>query len=299
MRYPYQRFLRFLVSRKVAIDETIGKYGLSSVGDFWESDCRKDIRGSAPHSVVSHIDSDDYLVVLQEGFLQWAENEGIRPLWITQREFGGTDPSPALDAAIQIFVNPSARAVTGLLILSDATDDESIELLRSRFNLEITQETMTIYQKIFWDVTAMKDADWNTFLGDIEVSDERNLIAFGLNSPSIENIRLFLEEKPDITPDFVLNRILAIAYTQLEAAGQQVDAETAGTIRWADMAMRAINTMATHKKAFGGDDAGELTPSEFQNMFSVSIEKTEHVSLADLQGEVAPKTDIPDASGGS
>lgn len=296
MRYPYERFLKFLVSRKVTVDETIGRYGLSSVGDFWESDCRKSIKNSAPHSVVSHLNSGDQVVTLRDGFLDWAEDEGILPLWATQREFGGSSPSRALDDAIQMFVNPGARAVTGLLLLSKATGQESVELLDSRFGLTVSEEALVIYRDIFWNTETMRDSDWGAFVENIDIREERNFIAFGLNTPSIQNVRLFLGEDDDVTPEYVLKRIMSVAYSQFEAASQQINAEAAGAMRWGEMAIRAISAMGTHKKAFGGDEAGELTPSEFQNMFSVRVETIEHVSLADLQGEVAPKTDVPDVS---
>lgn len=294
MRYPYERFLRYLVSRKVDVDETIGKYGLPSVGMLWESECRTAIRESAPYSVVSHIDSDEKRVLLTEGFLAWASREGILPFWRTQAEFGGGEPEPAFDAAIQIFVNPHARAMVGLLLLSEATDEEVIEFVNKRFELDVDDVAIGHYKSVFWDVTLLSRDDWQVFIGELEDPDEKHLVSLGLSSPSIADAKRFLSEAAGFSPDQVLHRILSKAHARFESAMEQPDPEASGAIRWAELAMRAISTLGTHKKAFGGDEAGELTPSEFQNMFSVTVEKIEHVSLSELQGEVAPKTDVPE-----
>lgn len=293
MRYPYERFLLFLVSRKVSVDKTIGKYGLPTVGAMWEAECRSNIRATAPHSVVSHIDSSSDLVVARDGFLDWAEDEGILPFWRTQDEFGGGEPEPELDTAIQIFVNSHARGMVGLLLLSKASDEEVLGFIQRRFDSTANERTLELYKKIFWDITLLKREDWKAFIPDLE-PQERHYISLGLSSPSIHEAKRFLDEAPGYTPEQIINKIMTKAAVLFEAAANELDPEAAGAIRWAELSLRAISVLGTHKKAFGGDEAGELSPSEFQNMFSVSIEKIEHVSLAELQGVVAPKTDVPD-----
>jgi hypothetical protein len=244
---------------------------------------------------VQYIDADDDAeLIAKEGFLEWADEEGFLPLWELQTEFGGGEPGPSLDAALQIFVNPSARSRVGLLLLSEASKSEVLEYINEGFGIPIGPDALRLYIDIFWDVTIPGRKGWGDFVADLTHPDDRHYISLGLDSPSVADARRFLEQEMGFTPEQIISRILSKAHSQFESAMDQPHPEDAGAMRWAELALRAITAQGVHKKAFGGDEAGELTPSEFQNMFSVSIEKVQHVSLAELQGEVAPKTDVPD-----
>lgn len=290
MRYPYERFLRFLVSRKVPVDRTLDRYGLPSVGALWEADCRTNIRKSAPYSVSQYIDADDdQELVAREGFIEWAEKEGFAPLWMIQREFGGAKPSPALDTAFQIFVNPHARAVVGMLLLSEVPSDEICSLVQTRFDLGVDEETLDLYTTIFWDIELLGRAGWQAFMAELKTKEERHYIGLGLGSPSSADARRYLGVEVNFDPEAILKDLALTAHTQYKACMAQPDPESAGALKWHDATIKAINSLGTTKKAFGGDD--EIGASDFNSMFSVQIEKIQHVSLTELVGEVSPKDD--------
>jgi hypothetical protein len=182
----------------------------------------------------------------------------------------------------------------GLLLLSETSDQEASEIVSRRFGLQISKESLEIYKRIFWDITQLKREDWTPFITRLKTGSEQHFLTLGLSAPSTAETMRYLEEEPGLSPNDILTRIMNSAYARYEACLKELDPEMAGAIKWADLTVKAITTLGVHKKAMGGDEAGELTPSEFQNMFSVEIEKVQHVTLAELQGVVAPKTDVPD-----
>ena len=289
MRYPYERFLRFLVSRKVPVDRTLGRYGLPSVGGLWEAECRTDLRKTAPYSVTQYIDADDdQEMVVTAGFLDWAEKEGIRPLWEIQKEFGGRPPAPELDTAFQIFVNPFSRSVVGMMLLSRATTEEIVELITGRFGVDL--DALEVYTKIFWDTKLLGRTGWRTFIDDLKTKEERHFISLGLQAPTTEEIRQYLGMNTCFTPEDIAERIMSKSYAQFESAMEQPDPEAAGAVKWADLALRAAKEIRETKRSSAADDDG-LPSGDFNGMFSVQVEKVEHISLAELQGQVSPRDD--------
>jgi hypothetical protein len=291
VRYPYERFLRFLVSRKVPVDRTVGRYGLPLVGGLWEAECRTDIRKTAPYSVTQYIDADDdQEMVVTAGFLEWAEKEGIRPLWEIQKEFGGRPPSPELDTAFQIFVNPFSRAVVGMMLLSQATTEEVVELVTGRFDLGVDLDVIGAYTKIFWDTKLLGRTGWRSFIEELKTKEEKHFISLGLQSPTVEEVRQYLGMNTCFTPEDIATRIMSRSFAQYESAMDQPDPESANAVMWADLALRAMKELRETKRVASKEDDG-LPSGDFNGMFSVQVEKIEHISLAELQGQVSPRDD--------
>lgn len=296
MHYPYERFLRFLVSRKVDVDQTLGRYGLPAAGPLWVATCRAQIRASAPSSVTEYLDADDdSALVDKDGFLEWADEQGFRALWDIQKEFGGSAPDETLDTAFQIFVNPFARSVVGMMLLSQATSEEVAELTRGRFDLGVDESTLKLYTTIFWDGDLLGRTGWNDFIGELKTKEERHYLALGLSSPTTEEVRQFLEINTCFAPEDILERIMRKAHSEFESAMQQPNPEAMGALKWADLALRAINTLSNTKKTFSpGDDS--IPTGDYSQMFSVQVQRIEHVSLSEIQGETSPldKNEAPE-----
>lgn len=249
------------------------------------------MRKTAPYSVAQYLDGDDDdEIVKKGGFLEWAEEEGFRPLWNIQKEFGGHDPSPELDAAFQIFVNPFARSVVGMMLMSQATTEEAAEIVTTRFDLGIDAPALDLYTQIFWDGSQISRKGWTSFLGELRTREERHYLALGLSSPTADEARQFLGMNTCFAPEEILIRIMSKAHAQFESAMEQPIPEEAGAIKWAELAIKAINTISSTKKTFGESDGDQSL--DFKGLFSVQVEKIQHVSLAELQGEVSPKAPV-------
>lgn len=296
MRYPYDRFIKFLVSRKSPVDATLRQFGLPPVGDIWESQYRSEIRKAAPYSVTQYIDSDEDRLVVTDGFLDWADDEGFRPLWQVQKEFGGDPPPEALDTAFRVFINPTVRSIVGMVLLSKASDNEVVDIIQKRLDIGFDDEVLHYYTVIFWDTDLLGRKGWGPFLDRLKTKEERHYLGLGLASPTVEDLHRYLGMKPALSPDEILTDIMSKAHERFQSSMEQPCPEAAGALKWAELSIKAVNALGTSRKAFASDDDG-FDASDFHGMFSVQIEKTQHISLAELQGEVSPHQDNPEAGG--
>jgi len=282
VRYPYERFLRFLVSRKVDVNQTLKRYGLPPVGGLWLTDTRSDFRKVAPYAVVRHLDSDDDELATTVGVLDWAEREGFRSLWEIQPEFGCRAVSPELDVATRIFANRQARIRIGLFLFSKATPTEISDSLTPHFDMDVTPDAIETYRNIFWDARPMPAGSWEALIDTME-RDERHYLALGFENPTLEGVQCILGMKYALEPDAVLRRLMNTSIEQYDLAMKQPIPAAADAFRWGEMASKAAVALAAHvpKKV-----VETSIPNDFNGLFTVQISKSNHISLADLQGQV-------------
>lgn len=283
MKYPYDRFLRFLVSRKVNVNTTLERYGLPLVGGMWFADCRSALRRTAPDALRLYIDSDDQVLRFREGVMEWAVQERISSLWAMQSEFGGT-LNLNLDLAHRIFVNPHARGVLGMLLLSRVTDADIAAVMNERFEIKVEAEVLALYRDIFWDVANMGRTIWPAFVDLLRTDDERNLIAFGLTNPPIADVRDMLNLEITLDQRSILNQMIAKSYMKYKSEMESSNPENA--IRWAELTLKAIGTAKQAGTLGVTPDQQAFTADRFKGLFSVEPDKSRHPTLAELVGEV-------------
>ncbi len=285
MKYPYERFLRFLVSRKLDVNRTLARYGLPRAGDLWLAECRTDLRHNAPFALSRYIDAPDNVLLLREGILEWAEQEKILPLWAMQSEFG-RQPSSELDIAFKVFWNQHSRAVTGMLLLSRATDAETIKIVHEQFGLTISTAALKLYKDIFWDIELVSRAIWAQFVTTLQ-DEERNYISFGLTSPTANDVRDLLGmDISSVDHRGILNQMIAKNFQQYKIAMEQPNPVAADAGYWAELTLKAIST-AKHGGNFAPDEQKpKSTSDQFRGLFSVEPAQARHPTLADLAGEV-------------
>lgn len=296
MKYPYERFLRFLVSRKVDVNRTLERYELPRAGDMWIAECRSNMRATAPYPISKYLDSSDTHLAITDGVIEWATTERFAPLWKMQREFGSIPAPIDVDVAFKTFVNPFSRALLGLLLLSRATDDETIQVMKERFDLEVTDLVLKRYRDLFWDIGLVSRTSWPTYIEQLSSTDERNYISLGITSPSIDEVRDLIGLESSIDHKTILNQIITKSYNQYRKAMDEPQPEGAGAMRWAELAIKAISASKTAN--FGSQDAPGTVPTDkFRGLFSVQVTKSSHPTLADLAGEVATHEDPSKARG--
>lgn len=274
MRYPYERFLRFLVSRKVDVNSALKRLGLPAVGGLWVADCRTSFREGAPPAVIAYLDGQD--VPVPDEMVPWARREGFAELWQAR---GGADAD--LDAAIQLFSSVRSRSRMALLLAAKADDAGLLAAAPGFVGSNISQRTLDLYRRLFWDGQLLSRSHWDRLLDALETKEERHHVALGLEAPTLAKLELLLQGKVGLEPDEVLRRVMATSLEQYENALRQplpgLDA-----IKWGEMAKNAAVALAQHapKKTTETN-----APSDFSGLFTVQVTKSRHVTLADLQGE--------------
>lgn len=289
MKYPYERFLRFLVSRKIEINSTLERYDLPLVGDLWLADCRQHLRDTAPAAIGAFIDGPDNDLDDLEGVLDWADAEGVGDLWRMQREFGRAPAAAGVDLAFQLFANVHTRAIMGCLLLSRVSASETQKILFEHYGIDLSDAALGAYRHIYWDVKLLSRKAWDDFHRKLISQEERSYVAFGVTSPTAEEVRDMLGVDSVHSDEQIVNTIINKTYQQFKMAMDTPQPELAGAIRWAELALRALSV----KKTAGlGAPKSDGTPgtADFQGLFSVKLEKSSHVSLAQLAGHVAVPT---------
>lgn len=274
-----------MVSRKVDVNQALGRVGLPGVGGLWASNCRTSFRESAPYSIIRHLDSTDTTLVTKDGVLDWAESEGFRALWEAQPEFGGQMTSE-LDVAIRIFSSSRARIRMGLFLFSKATPTELTEAAKDHFDMEVDPAVVELYRKIFWDAQSVSRSSWERLLEAMDSKEERHYLALGLENPTLDGVKCVLGMKYSLEPDAVLRRLMVTSIEQYDNLLKQ-PIPSSDALRWGEMAKGAAVALAAHiprKTAETG------IPTDFGGLFTVQISKSNHISLADLQGQIG----IPD-----
>ena len=207
MRYPYECFLRFLVSRKADVNRVLQRFGLPVAGGLWASNCLSALCSRAPSGVFVYLEEDMNPADVV-GFLDWAETEGFRALWESQKEFGGKT-SPELSTAFAAFANAQLRAVVGMLLLSNASPQESSGIMAERFNYPMTVEALEVYRTVFWDVNNVSREAWPKFIDGLETRQEKHYLAIGIQGLTADEIRYQLGLQPeDVDPVNAVKEIL-------------------------------------------------------------------------------------------
>lgn len=292
MHYPYDRLLRFFVSRKVDVNESLERYGLPPVGDIWVANARTRIRDEAPYALAAFMDSDNKELVAREGVLDWADSEGFGELWRAQKEFGGGPLPKSTDIAFRVFMNYHARGTMALLLLSRLPDEDISQIFEEKYDLEVPADTLEVYRRIFWDISLMGRKGWERFVPKLLSKHERHYVALGLTPRPPEDIRDIIDVGISIDPEDITKEVAATAIIQFKRAKREPNPIAADIKVWADMALRAAKQM--HEMRPKVNDDGALPADGFQGLFSVQIAKSTHPTLAEIQGEVAkPRAATP------
>lgn len=293
MRYPYERFLRYLVSRKANVHRALGRIGLPSVGDLWAPSTLARLCASAPPHIMRYLRAPRGRPVPKEGFLDWATEHEIGLLWRDQPEFRIGEPSPALALAGRLFYSPVMRATLGMLLLAEVGRDDICQIVKERFGIESVDAALSIYEPVYWDFRQTTGALWQDVLGTF-APEERQFYAHGLRwpPPRLEELRQLLGLATDDDPEAALKETLAIAKQGLREAVNAPIPEYQNVFKWAALVERTAAQVRKGAKAQLKQGEAAPDPAAAFNLFSVTVDKLPIPTLAELQGE------LPEMPGG-
>ena len=289
MRYPYERFLNFLITRKLDVNECLGRIDLPEVGDMGLADRKERIRETAPPALLRYLKQsrNDRALVFRDGILDWSETQGFRELWERQKEFG-RKIVPAVETASNLFLNPNSRTVLGTMLLAETSTEEITEVIREQFSVQIQLEVIQQFTSLFWDVPLMGRCDWEDFLPMLD-DDQRQILALGMRGLASDDIRYAIGSEAPSKPKDVLQDILTHAHHQFRQAMTSANPMSSGAFRWADLATKVANAMSGSRGGgggFGDDDSAPPPREGAASMFSVVVEPPDIVTLDDLEGEI-------------
>lgn len=257
MRYPYELFIRFLITRRADVNATLASFGLPELTDE-EIEERNGISSSAmPPSVEEYLDSDKNIVANKEGFLEWAEIHDIREMWEIQPEFKISDErtvtrgSNGMTKACEIFANAQMRTAFSLLVIRAFEYEDIVELFQNRFHYIVTKESYALAVKYFFNFTYMRHNDYVNLLENVS-PEERDSLNTALGPTTSNFVEHRIGATPKLTYDEILQDIMVTCYYKFKACHNEPLMDMLA-MKWAAMAMKA----GEQKEKYGkGDKMG-------------------------------------------
>lgn len=232
----------------------------------------------------NYLAADDNKIPGRIGVLEWAEEEGFPEFWRMQPEFGEEPLPRPVNDAYAIFMNQPRRKVLQLLLLVCKSHREVSDAYNEKFGHPLEPALIDAYVRLFWDANGMERGAWSGFMKCLVDEEERSLIARGVGQISPDKAKGLVGIKSSLSEGEIVEKIIDTAYRRFETAAEY-DPDGGSTIKWADLLLRTVKTSREGAKiAAAAANSGPLEAGDFKSMFSVTIEKTGHPTLADLQG---------------
>jgi len=253
LNFPYERAIRFLISRKVDVNTALKRLKLPVLEWREEMARRNRLKGGAlPPVVDAYFRSEQVLINGSQAFLAWAQAEEIDELWSRQAEFSKRNDD--LNEACRAFANPALRTVLGLLLMAGFSNDEVIEVIYQRSEFKLTAAAVELFKKLFWDVKVMRKEDWLSLLDDME-KDQRTLLSLAFEGKGRNYIKFALGVVPEVDLRDVLTNIMTKAHMRFNEMLELPDYNEAQAIAWAQLAMKA----GEKRKNSGGGPSRNLS----------------------------------------
>jgi hypothetical protein len=252
---------------------------------MWENRCSGEILSTAPAAIKSYLNGTEPHLTFRNGVLEWASEQGFLELWEGQPEFEAKT-CVELDQAYNIFRNPALRAPVGMMILSRADDEEIVEMIQERFEIEMTQSCLDLYVDLFWNIDLMDREEWIPFIEQLPLKEERNMLALALNGKTTDECRDMVGLNAEVSLDAMLSTVLQKSYQNLLDAYVHPNPDAANIDLWHGHWMKAWDR--SNKNLKDADAANPLGTGDFRALFSVQPTKTKHVSLTDIKGHLSP-----------
>lgn len=244
MRYPYDTFITFLVTRKADINGTLKGLGLPELSKN-EVLSKNILTEKLPPSVGSFIRSDKNSIPAKskKSFIEWTEAHGLRELWEIQPEFIHTPHrkltagSRSMKVACDLFASANKRTALSLLLMRDFDLEDIINAFEEHFNVILDEEILTLSKKYFFDFDEMDSKDWNNLLNGLN-DEESDRLLIGRQQHSKQFVEHAIGIVPKLTFEEILNDIMATSYYKFKALVNQPLMDGLAQ-RWANMAMVA------------------------------------------------------------
>lgn len=172
----------------------------------------------------------------------------------------------------------------GMLLLSSASDKEISKVIEDRLEIVFDDEALEIYRRLFWDIEEMGRTAWDQFILKLETKEERHYITLGLPGPNADEVRAILGMKIVVDHVDIVDHIASTAHLLFKLAIEQPLPEEAGAIKWAELAIKAINVKKQLTPKGPSEEELLLKGDGFKGLFSVQPTRSSHPTLADLQG---------------
>lgn len=257
MRYPYDLFIRFLITRKADVNATLTSFNLPQLTEKEIQDRSDLLYANPPPSVQEYFNSNSSRVQNKDKFLEWAEIHNIRELWELQDEFqcGSKDT----EQACKLFADPQKRTALSILIIRAFDYDDIAEIFKHKFDLDLSKETFRLAQLYFFNFLHMRERDYINLIRNVS-PEERHALQLASSPASKDFLSHKLGRVPSLSYDTILQDIMVSSYYKFKVCLDEPLFDILA-MKWATMAMKAGEL----KKKYGsGDKMGLMQQLELR-----------------------------------
>jgi hypothetical protein len=247
MNFPWERFVRFVISTKADPNTVLRRMRLPTMA--WEATVlrRTKLRNAPrPPIVDAWFNGKDAPIAGSEAFLTWARTNEIAELWERRPEF--QKPDSDVEAACRLFCNPGLRTVAGTLLLAGFTKTEIREFVYTQYDVELAERAVWAFGHLFWDQAFLTREDWAALLEDLD-KDQRHLLMLAFSGRKKAYVRCALGGVPEVDYSDILSQITATAHMRFQALMDEPVPDDGAAQAWARLAMTAGEK---HKRYGGG-----------------------------------------------
>lgn len=244
MQYPYDRFIRFLFSRRANVSGTLESIGLPRLSSE-ETTAKSLSTIDLPEEISRYVrNGGDPKEV--PGFMDQMREIGIQEMWEVQKEFLKDGVGRDMRVAWSIFSDPKLRTAYAVLRLSRFSIDEIKGLFKNQYDITLSPSVEKILKSWFFDFSNMDREDWKCLIRNLD-EEQKSKYRLVLERKPKHAIEFALGQVPNLGYRDVLNDIMATSYSRFKEASEHPLLDSL-TMKWAELAMRAGEKQVRYTK---------------------------------------------------
>lgn len=190
MRTPYDRYIRFLITRgkedTESINDVLKDLGLPEISEG-EFDAQASlVFDSVPQSVAKQIETQKF----EGDFLKYMAVLDVKELWLYEKEFKDED-FRYLKLVYDIHYDPRLKVALNALLIKGMRVDDLCQAMNLKFASMLKIDHVQMYEKFFWSITRMTRKDWKGHLKKCKEFEQS--VLFTCFSDDLEAVKVSLE----------------------------------------------------------------------------------------------------------
>jgi hypothetical protein len=258
MRTPYDRYIRFLITRgKESADSTnavLKDLGLPEITDD-EFDAQFDlVFDSVPKAIAKQIESQKF----EGDFLKHMAVLDVKELWQYERK---EESYRFVKLVYDIHYDPRLKIALNALLIKGMRTADLCQTLNLKFSSMLKVEHVELYEKFFWSVSRMSRQDWKRYIKKCKEFEQS--ILFTCFSDDIETVKASLELPAKTAVPDMLQYLLSQSYQKAKhylrfsSKDQNMEARL-----WIEQTMKLSDRYEKHRTG-NMEDFGKSLQMEF------------------------------------
>lgn len=260
MRTPYDRYIRFLITRGKedtdSVNNSLTELGLPEITRD-EFDIHANIvLDSIPNLVRKQVENQKF----EGDFLKYMSVLDLREFWLYEKEFR-SEESRYIKLVYDIHQDPRLRIALNALLIKGMRKDDLCQTLNLKFSSMLRVEHVDAYEKYFWEVRRMTRTDWKRYIG--KCRDFEKNVLFTCFSDDVETVKASLELPSKTSTSDMLQYLFSQSYQKAKhylrfnSKEQNVEARA-----WIDQTLKLADRYEKHRTG-DVEDFGKSLQMEF------------------------------------